>query len=242
MGVLLAIILVGGLIWLIKRGMQQAALNQAAQDTFRAEHAGWDIYIAPYEQTAIAINHDAQAVVLGTTRAHKKYAWSSIASVEVIRDGASITSTNRGSQLMGAAVGEVLLGPLGLLIGGVSGSKRTVQRVSQIGLKIIVDDRFTPIYSIDFLRVPGSGADPKNKLVKSAAQRAEHVHALLVNAIRNSSLQAATRAPQIEERSVGDRIDQLWKLKEAGALTSAEFHDQKAQLLGGLSGLPVGAR
>jgi hypothetical protein len=143
---------------------------------------------------------------------------------------------------MGAAVGEVLLGPLGLLIGGVSGSKRTVQRVSQIGLKIIVDDRVTPIYSIDFLRVPGTGADPKNKLVKSAAQRAEHVHALLVNAIRNSSLQVAAPAPQIGERSVGDRIDQLWKLKEAGALTDAEFQHQKAQLLGGLSELPAGAR
>lgn len=241
MGVLIAIIIVGGLIWLVKKGMEQAALNQAAQDAFKAEHAGWDIYVAPYDQAVTAIHHDARAIVLGTTRAHKKYAWPSIASVEVIRDGSSITSTNRGSQLMGAAVGEVLLGPLGLLIGGVSGSKRTVQRVSQIGLKIIVDDRVTPIYNIDFLRVPGSGAEPRNKLVKAAAQRAEHVHALLVNAIRNASLQAAAPTPQIADRSVADRIDQLWKLKQAGALTDAEFEQQKSYVLGGLKA-PAGVR
>ena len=235
MGIVITIIIIGGLIWLVKKGMEQAALNQAAQDAFKAEHAGWDIYIAPYDQAVIAIHHDARAIVLGTTRSHKQYRWQSIASVDVVRDGSSITSTNRGSQLVGAAVGEVLLGPLGLLIGGVTGSKRTVQRVSQIGLKIIVDDRVTPIYTIDFLRVPGSGAEPRNKLVKSAAQRAEHVHALLVNAIRNSSIHAASPTPRIAERSVADRIDQLWKLKQAGALTDAEFEQQKTQVLIGLT-------
>lgn len=215
--------------------MQQAALNQAARDAFNAKHAGWDIYIAPFGQSVIALNHDSRAIVLGTIQSHKQYPWSAIASVDVIRDGASITSTNRGSQLMGAAVGEVLLGPLGLLIGGVTGSKRTVTRVSQIALKIIVDDRHSPIHTIDFLRVPGTGADPNNKLVKDAASRAEHVHALLVNAIRNSSLQATKSTPQIPERSAGDRIDQLWKLKEAGALTQAEFDQQKAQILSALT-------
>jgi hypothetical protein len=239
MGVLILILVVGAVIWLVKKGMEQAALNKAAQDAFRGQHAGWDIYIAPFEQAVIAINHDERAIVLGTTTRHRRYAWTSIASVDVIRDGTSITSTNRGSQLMGAAVGEVLLGPLGLLIGGVSGSKRTVQRVSQIGLKIIVDDRSTPIYTIQFLKVPGAGADPQNKLVRDPAHRAEHVHALLVNAIRNSSL-AAAHAPQIFERSVGDRIDQLWKLKQSGALTQAEFEQQKSQVLSGLSKLPQG--
>lgn len=232
MGVLIFIIIVGAIIWLAKKGMEQAALNKAAQDAFRSQHAGWDIYIAPFNQAVIALNHEQRAIVLGTIAAHRTYPWTSIASVDVIRDGSSITSTNRGSQLMGAAVGEVLLGPLGLLIGGVTGSKRTLQRVSQIGIKIIVDDRHTPIYTIDFLRVPGNGADPKNKLVKDAAQRAEHVHALLVNAIRNSSAQSATPQRQISERSAADRIDQLWKLKEAGALTDGEFQQQKQQILG----------
>jgi hypothetical protein len=190
----------------------------------------------------IAINHDARTIVLGNIKSHKNYECSSIASVEVIRDGASITSTNRGSQLMGAAVGEVLLGPVGLLIGGVSGSQRTVQRVSQIGLKIIVDDRIKPVHSIDFLRVPGKGADPQNRLVKSAAQRAEHVHALLVNAIRNSSVQFTSMQPQFAERSAADRIDQLWKLKEAGALTNVEFQQQKQQILGVLQPSGGGAR
>lgn len=234
MGILILIIVVGVVIWLIKKGMEQAALNRSAREAFNAKHAGWDIYIAPFDQAVIAINHDACAIVLGTTTKHNEYPWSSIASVDVIRDGASIVSTNRGSQLTGAAVGGVLLGPLGLLIGGVTGSKRTVQRVGQIAIKIIVDDRFTPIYTINFLRVPGGGADPQNRHVQEAAKRAEHIHALILNAIRNSSHQPV-RTPEISQRSVGDRIDPLWKLREAGALTQSEFDQQKAKLLGGLS-------
>lgn len=242
MGVLIFIIIVGGIFWLVKKGMEQAALNKAAQDSFRAEHAGWDIYIAPFDQAVIAINHDTRAIVLGTTARHKRYPWASIASVDILRDGTSITSTNRGSQLMGAAVGEILLGPVGLLLGGVTGSKRTVQRVSQIGLKIIADDRHTPVYNINFLRLPGAGADPKNRLVREAAQRAEHVHALLVNAMRNSSLERGLTSPQIPDRSVADRIDQLWGLKEAGALTEAEFEHQKAQVLARPQGLNAESR
>lgn len=231
MSLLLFIIVVGGLIWLVKRSLQNAALAKAARESFISQHAGWDVYIGPFNQAVVAINHDSRSIVLGTIPKHKQYAWSSIASVDVIRDGTSVTSTNRGSQLMGAAVGEVLLGPVGLLIGGVTGSKRTVQRVSQIGLKIIVDDRATPIYVIDFLRVPSAGADPRHKLVQSAAQRTEHLHALLFNAIRNSSVQLASSPLRLSEPSVADRIDQLWKLKEAGALSAGEYEDQKALIL-----------
>lgn len=235
MGVFVIIIILGAVFWFAKTAREQAALKLAARNSFNAEHAGWDIYIAPFDEAVIAFAHDGRAIVLGTTRAHTRYACTSVASVEVLRDGTSITSTNRGSQLMGAAIGEVLLGPLGLLIGGVSGSKRTVQKVSQIGLKIIVDDRVRPIYSIDFLRVPGAGANPKDKLVKAAIQRAEHVHALLVNTIRNSSLQLAKSETQVPDRSIASRIDQLWKLKESGALTALEFDEQKAKVLSAMN-------
>ena len=241
MGVLLPIIIVGVVIWLGMKGRQQAALQKAARDAFMAEHAGWDIFVL-LDQAVIALNHDKRAIVLGTVKANRQYPWSAIASVEVVRDGASITSTNRGSQLMGAAIGDVLLGPLGLLIGGVTGSKRTVQRVSQIGIKVIVDDRVSPVHTIDFLRVPGTGVDPRNKLVRDAARRAEHVHALLVNAIRNSAAQVAAARPQIAERSTADRIEQLWSLRQTGALTESEFEQQKQQILGSVQPSPEGAR
>ena len=74
MGVLIFIIVVGTVIWLVKKGMEQAALNKAAQDAFRAEHAGWDIYIAPFDQAVIALHHDSREIVLGTVRTHRQYA------------------------------------------------------------------------------------------------------------------------------------------------------------------------
>lgn len=45
----------------------------------------------------------------------KVYGFSELASVEVETNGRTLTRTNRGSQVAGAAVGAVLLGPFGLL-------------------------------------------------------------------------------------------------------------------------------
>lgn len=231
MGFLFFVIVVGLVWWLIAQGRQQKALQRGRREAFLRQHAGWDVYIAPFDQSVIGLNHDQRAVVLGTIDRHKAYPWSSLTSVEIIRNGTSITSTNRGSQIMGAAIGDLLLGPVGLILGGATGSKRTVQRISQIGIKIIVDDRSKPIHTADFLRLPGAGADPKNRLVQSAVQRAEHVHALLFNAMRTASTSAHVSPEALSGPSKSDQIAELWKLKEIGALTATEFEAQKAVVL-----------
>src|SRR5690349_21649770 len=101
MGVLLFIIFAGIVFWLVKKGMEQNALNQASRDAFNAKHAGWDIYVAPFDQVVVALNHDRRAIVLGTTTKYREYPWAGMSSVEILKDGTSITSTNRGSQVVG---------------------------------------------------------------------------------------------------------------------------------------------
>ena len=59
------------------------------------------------------------------------YKFAQIAQVELISNEAVITSTNRGSQLLGAAVGGVAFGGLGAVVGGLSGSSRS----SEMGSK-----------------------------------------------------------------------------------------------------------
>lgn len=105
----------------------------------------------------------------------KVFNFSDLVGVEVLRNGSSIHKTNRGGQVAGAAVGAVLLGPVGLLLGGLTGSKRSVQKIDRLSLKIFTNDLITPVHEIVFYNVPGS--KPESKEVKRASQRLDSWHA-----------------------------------------------------------------
>lgn len=93
------------------------------------------------------------------------FGYSDIVAVEVCRDGRSITKTNRGSQIAGAAVGAVLLGPVGLLIGGLTGSKRVDEKISTLSLKIYTNDIENPVREVTiFSQIPAMKADYVKKV------------------------------------------------------------------------------
>jgi hypothetical protein len=71
-----------------------------------------------------------------------------ILAVEVCKNGTSLIKTNRGSQVAGAAIGAVLLGPMGLLVGAVTGSKRKSEKINRLSLKIYVSDVLDPVREI----------------------------------------------------------------------------------------------
>lgn len=203
------------------------------------EHRGWDIYTAPHDRGVIALNHETKRIVVGQVTNYIEHPWSDINAVEIERNGQSIQQTNRGSQVMGAAVGAMLLGPLGLLMGGMSGSKRQKERVNELSLKILIDDRSAPVHRIVFFRMKGSGVDASSILLKEPARKMEHFHALLSNAVRSDH--RTTFAPQFRTPLIGEspeeRIGKLWDLRQAGAITESEFTTQKLAILasGGMS-------
>ncbi len=123
MTVLIAIIVIMFFLFALAGAAQTAKQNTAENDTFMAAHKGWDIYASPYERGVLAINQELRKAVVGKMNDYVDIAWSDLNSVEIEKNGQSVQQTNRGSQVMGAAVGAVLLGPLGLLVGGVTGSK-----------------------------------------------------------------------------------------------------------------------
>ena len=59
--------------------------------------------------------------------------------------------TARIGQLGGAAVGGLIFGPLGAVVGGLSGGKRQIDKARRIDLDIIVDDLAAPRFSANFL-------------------------------------------------------------------------------------------
>lgn len=207
------------------RHKSKIVVDQGAE--FTAAHKGWDIYISPYNRSVIAIGRETSEIVLGPFNNSRRYALREVASVEILRDGASVTLTNRGSQLAGAAIGGLALGGVGLLVGGLSGSKRNLATLHSVAIKVIVDDRYTPVHVIEFFKSPSSlGTPARSPQIKKSLETADRFHALLVNALRDQKNDAG---PQVGQ---ADELAKLWQLKQGGALTQGEFDVQKVRVLG----------
>lgn len=112
-------------------------------------------FLSVDSETGIAINENLQEIYLynrfnGTNNIRKIY-YRDLLSSEIVCDGISVTKTERGSQLGGALVGGAFFGGVGALIGGLSGSQKTMQRVYSINLNILVNDTVKPIHTLTFL-------------------------------------------------------------------------------------------
>ena len=116
----------------------------------------------------------------------KLFKFSQLVAVDVEKNGVSLQKTNRGSQVMGAAVGAILLGPVGLLLGGLTGSKRNVEKVRRLSIKIFTDDLISPVTEIIFFNSP-SGSDPNGFLVRTAAQLLDEWHGRFLTIIQRAN-------------------------------------------------------
>jgi uncharacterized membrane protein YsdA (DUF1294 family) len=171
----------------------------------------------------------------GVTRIAKKngfcatYDFQRVTAVEIVENGVTMTNTNRGSQFIGAAVGELLLGGVGAIVGGSSGSTRTTNNVKSLHLKITVDDQTNPIWLICFFRSSTTnGTPPGNSVLETGRASLERMHAHIRNAIFQSQ---APKASVVLSRSSADEIRKLWELRQEGILTEDEYQHQKRRLV-----------
>lgn len=101
-----------------------------------------------------------------------------ITAVEVIKDGFSLQKSNRGSQLAGAAIGGVILGPVGLILGGITGSKRTEEKTKDVVLRIYTNDLMNPIQDVTFYR-NSNGATSDDSYLGSQVKEMEYWHGVI---------------------------------------------------------------
>lgn len=171
----------------------------------------------------------------------KVYKYKDILKSEIQTDGISVTSTNRGSQIGGALLGGLLIGGVGAIIGGLSGSKTSQDKIKKIELNIIVNDTTSPIQKIAFLDSEYSSYAKDSQEYKDAYNKAYHCHQLIGVLIRQADeedkrAEQVNTSPHVNDQqglSIADELRKLKQLKEEGILTDEEFDTQKKKLIGG---------
>lgn len=205
------------------------------------------LHVSSEDQSYCMVDFDSSKIVLGLgivrggvlgveSPYENEYDFADIASVEVQRDGTTISSTNRGSQALGAAAGALAFGGVGAIIGGLSGSSTQQERVCRISLAIRVRDNNHPVHSVTFFSwtADKKGLKISHLAVKHALGQVEVFAAHLANAIHASENDAplnSSNAPEQTRATLTEQIQQLMSMRDAGALTEAEFATAKAKLL-----------
>lgn len=243
METLLFLAILGGFIWIFTKGQRKRKRVFAATEAVTERYRDWQLFVSSpiIDRAMLAVSASERRIALGPVEDPVDVAWSDISRVEVERNGGSLTTTNRGSQLTGAAVGSVLLGPMGMLMGGLSGSKATRERVNELALRIMVEHPTRPVYRIVFFSASGKGIAASSLGLRAPGEKLDHFHALLVNAMRSVEQaqvrpaeppQTVTAAlPSAPSAPVEQRLAQLWQLHQSGALSAEEFAEHKAQIL-----------
>ena len=244
-------LIIGGLIGLIlaigvavdqsqKKTATQAAL---AEDAIPVSHS----YTSSDGSSGVGIYESTQTITfivneMGLIK-KKSFPYSDLLSVELFQNGVSVTKTNRSSQIAGALLGSVLLGGVGVIVGGLSGSTTTKGKVNRIDLHVTVNDASHPVYKINFQNVSANESGfitngnlsrarewlGRIKIVMHVADQ-EETKEKQANIQNNEQLSNNENlAPKI--LSVADELRKLSDLYREGLLDATEFNQQKLRLL-----------
>ena len=180
---------------------------------------------------ALSIDNTNNKICIANTTTTKLYDYSDLLAAELIKDGESITKSERGSQVVGAVIGGILLGGAGAVIGGLSGKKTTTEVINSLELKLTFSnstygERFT------FFRKTNKNDDTKSYIYK-ANRWMDLMNTIILKTEKENhenSHKKIDPAPS-NSFSIADEITKLKTLKDDGIITNAEFDAQKSKLL-----------
>ncbi len=213
-------------------------LNAAQQARLATQHPRAKFFVSQYDHSIMVIDFERQKIILGLAETltgiektyESIYDFSNIVGVEVRTDGNMISSTNRGSQALGAAVGAVAFGGVGAIIGGLSGSSTSQKQLKKLSIRVAVDDTERPSHEVTFFQLD-AGLPIDDTLLQPCLKEADTFEAHIINAIRKSKT-ASSNGSNGRANSSASALRDLWALKQEGALTEEEFQNEKDKLFG----------
>lgn len=151
------------------------------------------------------------------------YKFDDIVEYELLENGESLTKGGIGR----AVAGGVLFGGVGAIVGGVTGKKKTKSVITDLKIKIIVNDTNKPNIYIELIKNPTKVGSVTYDKVYSAAQEILSMFAVITQD-HNKNENVNT---QVQTLSVADEIMKLKELFDQGILTEEEFGTEKSKLL-----------
>lgn len=191
-------------------------------------------------RAGIAINREATAISMagGNWINTEVFEASDVLSAELYIDGECETRTSRTSQAAGVLVGGLLLGGVGLVIGGLTGKKKSRHMVSSIILRVMVNDADNPLHEVSLLaRELRKDSPQAQKLIDTARTFHAKIDLMIKRADRADQMAERTAAHANQDKrlgapmlSIADELRKLVELKNSGELSDAEYQTLRARL------------
>lgn len=168
-GTLLAIF-VGLVLGSVRRDREQAAAVRAVQDRLSTRYKPEQLFLSPYDRSAVGLSPERGAVVLGTSEIDGEFPVAALVEIEGVRDGTVIRRLRRGDA-NGPPVPD--------------GGKGGVIRINTLELRITVDHPERPVWIVRFFDWPGGGVSPGNVAFQQGARACERWFAMLAGAMQS---------------------------------------------------------
>ncbi|WJE15278.1 SHOCT domain-containing protein [Halobacillus sp. ACCC02827] len=165
--------------------------------------------------------------------------YQDLMEVEVKVDGETVTKTSRSSQLAGVAIGGLLAGGAGAVIGGLSGKTTSSEKVRSIQLNIVINNTENPFHSFEFLKV--TEAKKQDIQYKAALDMAMHWQSLLkviIGIADKRDKQKVTNHQHMDHLfktgqvdSLADELRKMHELFSDGIISQEEYDVQRKRML-----------
>ena len=172
-----------------------------------------------------------KTLILITLDNYRIINYSNILSFTYMENNTQIITKSTSRTVGGAMVGGALMGGVGAMVGGLSGSAKVLNDVRSMEIKIVLKDYKNAVI-LDFM--------PKGEIWKSDSSDYHMAHEKvektcdLLSCILDKAKQVSKVQKEVVSHkgmSIADEISKLAKLKSDGILTEEEFNRQKAKLL-----------
>jgi hypothetical protein len=103
---------------------------------------------------AIGVDYEEKRIAVSVDGKHCIFPFNSLISVEISENGATVSKTNRGGQMAGAAIGAIALGGVGAVIGGLSSGKTNLEKSNKASINIITNSHEYPYLQVKVYEGP----------------------------------------------------------------------------------------
>lgn len=207
------------------------------RDELKQDYPAGKIHVSREDGSYMVVDFSQSILALGLNRTRgsllvlehpyqAEIGFPRILKAEVLRDGIQMAMSSRSPHNPDAMDDTVALGTVGGPLGQLSGAQ-----VKRLSIRITVDDTEQPIHDVTFYHRENKAPHARGAVeFERAAQRMAGFATDLETAMHMAQSVTRSAAPAAGT-SMAEQLGKLWSLKEAGALSDAEFETEKDRLI-----------